>query len=612
MAGPDSNSKHKSKLTLPAGATPMRFVDISGSEGVNKLSKFYLRGVADTAVDLTKVIGKAVDVEIALSGDRLRKINLMVVSGRFAGEFETGLMYELELQPWIWLASKRVNARIFSKLKAPEILTQMFNEYATGGQLVSHLKGDYPELEYTVQYMESDLDFMLRLMEEFGINYHIEMRGGGHDVVLTDKNSDFKAGVTADIKYSSNESTLITGGEFLSTLSEQRNITSGSVRMIDYNFQTATASMESTSQIQRNYTGSGKEIFEYPGRYTVNGDGAKLAQRRIDGIRLPDLLARAAGQALSLAAGTTINVTGHPDSTLNGKYVVLEANHHYSANSYRTGPNKGADTYRGDYVLIGFSNPVAPQRITARPRMAGPTTAVVVDGADGSEDSDNRIKVSFHWDRAGESMPCRVAQPWAGSGWGTHFIPRVGMEVVVVFIDGDPDRPMVTGCVYNSTNRAPWTLPGDKSISGMKSATMSGSGYNEISIDDKAGAEKIVIHAQYDMNTTVEHDMTTNVNNNMTTEVVGDEKLTIKKTSTTEVTETMKVTSHNNMTLTSDTQIELVCGQSKITMTPTSIKITSMDITVSAVASLTTAALKAAHGATADLAITSAMVRINS
>ncbi len=613
MAEANSSSKHKSRLNLPPGTTPMELIDISGTESVNELNKFFVRGVATTPVDLSKLVGKPLSVQIALPADKLRYINLVCISGRYAGEDNKGLIYELELQPWFWLASKRVNSRIFHKKTVRQILAEVMGEYAAPGtRLEDKLGGNYPELEYTVQFMETDLDFMRRMMEEFGINFHVSMAKDSHTMVLTDNNQSFPMGQTEAFDYNPNESVQILGDEYLSTMYASQQITTGAVRMMDYNFKTSTASMEVRESISRNYEGSGKENYEYPGRYLSASDGKELARRRIHGNRMPDLLAHAAGQAISMSAGTRIKVQKHADKSLDGTYVVISASHHYSANSYRTGAKKGVDTYRGDYVLVKDANPVAPQRVTPSPRMSGPQTAVVVEGAEGSIDKFGRIWVSFHWDRAGKSLPCRVAQTWAGPAWGTVFIPRVGMEVVVEFLNGDPDQPLITGCVYNDKNMPPWSLPDKKAVSGMKSTTMGGSGYNEFSIDDTAGAEKIVIHGQFNMDTTIENDVTTLIKNNSTKTIKVDEVHNVDGTQKITVKGTSKKHADQDLTITSTTKIELAVGTTKITLTPTGIKISAAQIELAATALLKTAGLKAEHGATADLSITSAMVRINS
>lgn len=607
MPAENSQDQRPNKVTLGPKKDELVLLDLSGTEYVNDLNQFLVRGLSKAPVAMDKLLGTESSVTIEVAPGKMRTFHQIVASARYGGVQQGGHVYEFELRPWIWLLGHRVNSRIFHEKSPVQIIKDVCTE--TLGALarikVDTSLGQEPR-EYTVQYNESELAFVRRLLEEEGINFHIDMQAGQHQLVLTDSAGSFPMASVAEVEYNPTDQGGIKGAHTFAMVSDQRQITPGAFRTADYNFKTPTASMESSAEHSRGYEHSSFEVYRYPGDFEETGRGGSLANRRRDALRTRDSVVMAQGFAPSLTAGCRFNLSKASEGGLNGSYAVLQARHEFSANTYRSGAGGGrrGAPYQGSYILTKESNPIAPDPVTPKPRVLGPQTAVVVDGADSSSDEFSRIKVKFFWDQNDQSMFCRVAHLWAGKNWGTVFVPRVDMEVVVDFLHGDIDQPIITGCVYNAQNPPPWDLAGNRTISGVKTETMGGGGYNELSFDDKSGAEKIHIHAQQDYIADIENDSTKTIGGNYKTDITGTRTITVQGNSSLKSMASVKIEATSS--------IELICGTSKITMDPGGIKISAINIELSATAQLKTTGLQAQHGASVDLSIQSAIVRINS
>jgi type VI secretion system secreted protein VgrG len=360
------------------------------------------------------------------------------------------------------------------------------------------------------------------------------------------------------------------------------------------------------------------EIYDYPGEYLKKPEGSDLVKIRMEEEEASNLVVNGASTCRAFVSGYRFNLTEHYRQDMNKAYVLSQLGHTASAGESYTGGDSGAgEGYSNQFTCIPHSVPFRPLRVTPKPVVQGVQTAVVV-GKQGEEiwtDKYGRVKVQFHWDREGkrdENSSCwiRVSQPWAGKGWGTVSIPRIGQEVIVEFLEGDPDQPIITGRVYNAELMPPYTLPDGGVVSGWKSKTHKGAGYNEMSMDDTKGKEKVTIHAQYDMNTTIEHDETHTVktgNRTITVEtgthtetIKGDTTITIQTgnhklavqsgTQDTGVKGAITITSQTaNINLDAATSIKLHTGASTIELkSDGTIKIEGVDITIKGSASVTT------------------------
>jgi type VI secretion system secreted protein VgrG len=337
------------------------------------------------------------------------------------------------------------------------------------------------------------------------------------------------------------------------------------------------------------------EVFDYPGRYVKSSDGQKIAQAWRDMERSNDRHFHAEGSVVTCFPGALVTLKDETDSGFDGEYLALRSSHKFHGQAYRSGAGQ-QDPYEGRYELVKSDKTYAPPRLTRKAVINGPQTAKVVGEGDIDVDKYGRILVRFHWDqKEDQSRRCRVAQVWAGNEWGGIYTPRVGMEVVVTFLEGDPDHPLVIGCVYNDKHMPPYKLPGDKTISGVKSnSTTSGKGFNEFVFDDKDGSELVRLHAQKNLESVVEEDESRTVKN--------DRKTEIKQNDDLNVGQVLKVEA--------GTKIELICGGSKIVMTPEKIAIQALQVDIQAT-DFKTNALTSSHSAGALMSIQGTLVKIN-
>jgi type VI secretion system secreted protein VgrG len=315
--------------------------------------------------------------------------------------------------------------------------------------------------------------------------------------------------------------------------------------------------LKTTKILPRKYKPSDYEVYDYPGMYLQKPDGEQYASVRIDELGSQFEMANAATNARGLAVGSLLTLEDHPRADQNREYLVIGASYDLSFENYEALPEGGGTSYRCGFVAMPSAQQFRPKRDTPKPFVQGPQTAVVV-GPGGEEiytDKYGRVKVQFHWDRRGkkdENSSCwiRVSSPWAGKGWGGVATPRIGQEVIVDFLEGDPDQPIITGRVYNAEQLPPFGFPAGAVISGVKSNTHKGSGNNEMSLDDTAGKERVFIHGQYNMDTVIEHDQTSTIHNCRTDRVDVDDSESIGKNQKWDVGVDRDATIGSNETLT--------------------------------------------------------------
>lgn len=604
------------RMFTPLKANDLVLIEFSGSEAVNAISQFRVKALSSKPIsEIEPLLGEAVAVEIVTPLGDVRDFHQMVDAIRYLGPEGSAHVYEFELRPWFWQLSRRINARIFHEVNVIDVIRKIVDEYGNSdvAGFIDLTVGSFPVLEYLVQYNESDMDFLCRLMERFGINYHFLMEPTRHSLVLTtgaDAFSDAPASLRAFSPLGSRGDAT---AEHFDAWSPQRQLTTGAVRLEDYNFKTIGANMEARRENLRGFVGANMESFSYPGVYLTADEGKPIAQRQLDAHRMTDATVRAQGNATSLGAGMKFPLSAHSDAGQLDEYAVLAAHHYISNGSFRSGGGAGDTTYHGTYLLTRSANPIAPPRQTRQPRVIGPQTAVVVTGADGDIDEFGRIKVKFFWAPDDVSMYCRVSQIWAQDEWGTIFIPHVDMEVVVEFLDGDPDRPLVTGCVWNEKNRP--LLPDNRLTSGFKTVRN-----NQLFFYDTEGKEEIYIRAQRDMTRDVMNDDKSSTKGKQTLKVGASKSESVGGSSSSSVggnkstsvsgDETHKV--KGSLSIESKTKIELKVGASSITIDETSIKIKALTVEVEATAELKTkAGAMATHDGGAMMVIKGVLVTIN-
>lgn len=653
-------------LHTPLGPDELALLRFDGTDGINELFEYRVEALSDDPnIDFDKLLGEHVSVEILTPYGHKAWFDGIVAEAQWVGVGETGNTYRFILRPWLWLATKRINQRIFHEKSVEDIVNEVLGEYGMGAVSIDVTK-NYSPIEYVVQYRESDFNFVSRMMEKYGINYSFNHSQGQHELFLWDSTDSVPPIAGGDRKYYGTKSGAHSNDEeSFWGFSPKRQVTSGKVVATDYNFKKPSTAMLKEHMGNSTYATNRLEVFEYPGHYLEADDGQPMTQLRMEQELSADNRITASGNVTSLCSGMVVNIDGHLHTDWVGvEYLCVRAHHSFRSENYGSGGTvTQKEVFVGHYEIVKSEHPFFPERKTERVRVQGPQTAFVVGDEDEIDcDEHGRILVLFHWDRnSSRSMRVRCAQMWAGNGWGSMYIPRIGMEVVVEFLEGDPDKPLVTGCVYNAANVPPYELPGEKNLAGIKSdSTVGGDGYNELVFDDTKKAELFRQHAQKDMLTKVLNDETREVDNNRTTtigndetrvvknnedhniknnstyhiesnetrwidgnnkeeiggnekhEVIGKRDTKIKGNEKLDVSGTTTIKSIGAMKIESLASIELKVGGSTIKMDPMNITIKAMNTTVKANLNLeTSAGLMATHKAGAIMTIQGSLVKIN-
>lgn len=532
-------------IESPLGTDKLLLSGLEGEEQSSRLFRFDLDLLSeDTDIDPNDLLGKSVSFGVGLSGGTERRwfngIVRRFAAGGMAGQgFRS---YRAEVVPSFWLLTRTEDCRIFQEKTVKTIIDDVLKDVGLSDYELK-IQKDSPALEYCVQYNESDFNFLSRLMERYGFFYFHKHEQGKHTLVISDHVGAYEDAGQSEVEYRPSN---VAGGS-ISAWSPSYEFKSGKWAQSDYEFKTSTTDLEAnTNTVLKNSDFKKYEVYEYPGHYKTASEGTDSAKLRMETEEASYKTVQGAGDCATFSPGYKFRLAMHEvDAENDQDYVLSRVSHHGRDPTFLGGAGETA-SYANDFVCIPKDTVLRPERITPIPRANGPQSAVVV-GPSGEEidvDEHGRIHVQFHWDRYGsddEKSSCwlRVTQMWAGKNWGTIFTPRVGMEVIVSFLDGDYDRPLVTGCVYNDQNKPPYSLPANKTQSGIKSRSSKQGGtedFNELRFEDKAGSEEVYFHAQKDFMRKVENDdtlevdndQTRTITNNRTTEVSqGNEKLTV-------------------------------------------------------------------------------------
>ena len=512
----------------------------------------------DDEINFDDIIGQNVTISMELPGGGKRYWNGFI--NRFVQGVSTSTkfaQYRATMVPWLWFLTRTSDCRIFQEKTVPEIVKQIFNDLGFS-DIEDRLSGSYRTWTYCVQYRETDFNFVSRLMEQEGIYYYFLHEQGKCTIVLCDSLSKHDPyGDYAEIDFTPDtRSSSIQ--ERISTWTVEKSVQSGKFAHTDYNFTKPSTSLMSIEEDQKGHAQANYEIYDYPGEYPEKGDGDQYAKVRMEELAQPYEICSGQSDSRGICSGYLFTMAKHTRTDQNRDYLVLSTNYQAAAEDYET--SGGQDEICScSLTAIPGSVQFRPARTSSKPVIQGTQTAVVT-GPAGEEiytDEHGRVKVQFHWDREGkydENSSCwiRVSQVHAGKGFGGMDIPRIGEEVIVSFMEGDPDRPLITGRVYNAELMPPFGLPGDKVVSGMKSnSTPGGGGYNEFSLNDTKGKEAITIHGQYNMDTTVGNDESYTIGNNRTTNVGVDDTETIgsNQTITVGANQTVSVGSAQSVTV---------------------------------------------------------------
>ena len=530
-------------LKLPSGNPPLDLYSFEGTEALSRLYSYSVvaLGLVKDVVQFDNLLGKPAEIKVHDDGGADRHYHGLIASARFEGSVGKHHAYRFEVVPWLWLLTRSANVRVFQKLTTIEIIKKVFAPY--GGAFQVAASGTYRKREYCVQYRESDFNFVSRLMEDEGIYYFFRHGAGKHEMVLADAANVHanELGVSS-LDYNANARRR-TQSAVVTRWAWSKQIQTGKVTVRDHHFMTPAQNYEKAQTGQATFAHGKIEAYDHAiGLPTFADEPAALNQLAAasDGIAKHRLEAFQAGVAavdggtssLRLCNGARFKLAEHPVTSQNAEYIVQSTSIRVRIGGYDSGAHKDS-SHECEFTAFPSAVPHRAPRITPRPRVYGLHSATVV-GPAGEEifvDKYGRVKVQFHWDREGtkdDKSSCfvRVAQPSAGKGFGVIMIPRIGHEVVVDFIEGDPDQPLIVGGVYNAENMPPYELPAHKAVSTWKSRSLQGTtdDYNEVRFDDTKGSEYMMLRAQKDRDDIVLNNQISSVGNN--------EERTIGKNST--------------------------------------------------------------------------------
>ncbi len=569
-------------MPMLGGRPALQPVSIDGEEGLSRLFRYSLvlatpetpghspRQAAN--VDIKPMVGETLTAHIVLdgrpgAGGSKRHISGLVTRMRFLRLENRRALYEAVIEPWLTLAVRTSDYRIFQNKSVLEIVQEVLGSYGFAFEL--RATQSYPPREFQVQYGESDHDFVARLLHEWGLYYYFEHAEDSHKLVIVDDMSSHQPYANAayrKVPFRGADETI--AEEHCDSFQAAECLQSGRWVTDDFDFQRPKARLQQVSAMPRKTAQSDRERYGWPGDYVVESEGEQLARVRMQEAGVGGERASGSGNLRAVVPGCLLELERHPQDEANRQYLVTDARLHLQ--DVGDASDQQGFECRVDFEVIPTSKVYrADAPAVPRPRTTGPQTAIVT-GPAGRElwtDRYGRVKLSFHWNRyctKDENSSCwvRVSSPWAGTNFGGIQIPRIGQEVIVDFENGDPDRPIVTGRVYNADNMPPWELPANATQSGLLSrSTEDGSeaNANAFRFEDKKGAEQVWLHAERNQDIEVEHDETHWVGHDRAKTIDHDETVHVGHDRTETVDHDETITVHNDRT-------ETVDGNERITI----------------------------------------------
>lgn len=505
------------QITTPLGEDTLLFHRLQAREELSRPFEHQLTLLSGQRdIDLDALLGKQVSVQLSLPNGRNRYFSGYLTRFAQSGMVGRYHRYTATSRPWLWFLTRTADCRIFQDMTVPDIIKKVFADHPTA-DFEFKLSAAYRTWTYCVQYRETDFNFVSRLMEQEGIYYYFRHDQGRHTLVLVDSTSAHT--VYEDygtIPYVVQERARRVDQEYIDGWDLAHEIQPGVYTHDDYDFERPSAVIRTNKNINRRHNESKYEIYDFPGEYLQKTDGDHYAAVRMDELSTRFEVAHGTTNARGLCVGATFRLSGQPREDQNREYLAIGAGYDLEFSAYEGLPEPNPGSYHCSFGALTTQQQFRPARITAKPHVSGPQTAVVV-GPAGDEiytDKYGRVKVQFRWDRYGkkdENSSCwmRVSHPWAGKNWGMIALPRIGQEVIVDFLEGDPDEPIITGRVYNAEQMPPYALPANQTRATTKSRSTKGgtaNQYNEIRFEDKVGSEQIFINAERDLDLRVEND----------------------------------------------------------------------------------------------------------
>jgi len=521
------------KVETVLGPDVLLLQGFSGQEGVSTPFSFTLDLVSQEAsVSANDLLRTAAVLTLKLAGGGQRVIHGLINRFVQLGQSDELTFYRAEIVPWSWFLSLSSDCKIFQNLSVLEIVEQVFGDQGYSDFEVKCVR-NYAAREYCVQYRETHLNFISRLLEEEGIFYFFQHSKSKHILTLADDVSAVKPCPGQSTVRVSPMPEAAQEQDFVTAFEREHAAFIGKVTLRDYDH------LQPSLRLESSVSGDGREeIYDYPGYYTQLEDGERLARLQLEEQEAWHEIVRGESTCRSLQSGYSFDLEDHYLKDANQTYQLLQVRHSARGADFRA-RDPATFEYRNDFLAIPHSVPFRPPRTTPKPVVQGSQTALVV-GKAGEEiwvDEYGRVKVQFYWDRDGkkdENSSCwvRVSTAWAGKGWGVIQIPRIGQEVIVDFLEGDPDLPIITGRVYNAEQMPPYDLPDNQTQSGVKSRSSKEGGtdnFNEIRMEDLKGSELLYVHAEKNKQVVVENDRTESVGNNESISIGKDRTENVEK-----------------------------------------------------------------------------------
>ncbi len=639
------------RLKGPLGPEKMMLVRADIKEGLSKVTETDIQFISpDHDLKLEDVVGQRLSLEVDDESGETRHWHGHCVSAAFEGRFGGQGLFRCEMRPWLWFLGLHADCKIFQEKSALEVIKQIFGDRGFS-DFKDKTSATYEKREYLVQYRESDLEFVSRLMEEEGIYYFFTHDDSKETLVLADgSGSHVAVKDAAEIKFTFGESEYKRDQDHIFEWKTAESVNTGKVTLTDYNFKKPTTDLKGVTALPKGkHSHKDIEVYDYPGIHDTADFGKTRTRIRAEAFAARFKRAKAKGNVRHMAAGATFTLKDHPREEVNKEYLVISAHHALQIETDED-KDKQADnaldphhdddrdkdkdgkkqSYESSFEVQLKADPFRAPITTPRPIIPGLQTAVVT-GPGGEEiytDEYGRIKVQFHWDRDGqndEKTTCfiRVVQPVSGQGWGAFQIPRIGQEVVVQFEEGNPDRPIVTGMLYNEAKKHPFEFPANKTQSGIKTnSSKGGGGFHELVFEDKKDEEFVRLQSEKDYKETIKNnaeisigfektdpgDLTQKIYHNKTEEVeTGDHSLAVKsgnqmidiatnrtvsvgadETVTVDANKTDNISTNytidvgSTLAISAGTEISLKVGGTSIVLTSSGIAISAPQFTVDA------------------------------
>jgi type VI secretion system secreted protein VgrG len=520
-------------IATPLGEDKVVITAMKGSEHISELFNYQVSLLSeDHNINADDLLGENVTIRLENEKENSRYFNGFVTAFTQLPSSDTFAYYQIEVQPWLWFLTKKADCRIFQNVTVPDLIKDVLGGHGFD-DVVLQLTGDYRSWEYCVQYRETDFNFVSRLMEQEGIYYFFKHSNGKHELILGDGPSSQKPMEDySDITYQQPDDHEDRSIDRISDWVLTKKVQSGSFETKSYDFAAPGKDLKASDKADWKFEQSDHKIFDYLGDYTKPSDGDHYAQVRMQEIAQGYEVAQGSGDVRGMVSGSKFTLNGFLRQDQNREYVVLGVWHTIKVDGYEATGSADETLYENTFSVMDSQTQYRAPQITAKPEIRGPQTAIVT-GESGEEittDVHGRVKVKFHWDRhndADESSSCwiRVSQSTAGKQWGGMFLPRIGQEVIVEHLEGDPDRPIITGRLYNGENKTPYPLPAKKTVSTLKSnSSKGGAGFNEFRFEDLKGEEQVFLHAERNQDIRVKNNRYETIDNDRHLKV-GHDKL---------------------------------------------------------------------------------------